>query len=76
MSSSAKMNTTKQKVGKELSKKDITYIELCQMYIRECKLNDIADVTINGYNYANEYFLRLHLNLIKHKNNHAKQINV
>ncbi|MBE6034949.1 MAG: recombinase [Clostridiales bacterium] len=58
MSSSAKMNTTKQKVGKELSKKDITYIELCQMYIRECKLNDIADVTINGYNYANKYFLR------------------
>ena len=58
MSSSAKRNTTKQKVGKELSKKDITYIELCQMYIRECKLNDIADVTINGYNYANEYFLR------------------
>ncbi len=28
------------------------------MYIRECKLNDIAEVTINGYNYANGYFLK------------------
>lgn len=38
--------------------KDIRYEDLYQLYIKECRLKNLADVTIKGYEFAHGYFLK------------------
>lgn len=35
---------------------NITLDELFQLYINECRIKNLADVTISGYKYAYKYF--------------------
>lgn len=51
-------NTGKQKVGTALIKQDISYKELLQIYTRQCTLKNLASVTIKGYEFANDMFLK------------------
>ena len=35
---------------------DIGYDDLYRLYIQECRLKNLADVTIKGYEFAHKYF--------------------
>ena len=51
-----KKDTGKKRMGMSIKNK-LTYQELIDLYAKECKLKNLADVTIQGYLYANKYFL-------------------
>lgn len=54
MSKKVILNSRKNSVG---NKTDIPYQELFELYIKDCKLRNISDITIQGYAFANKYFL-------------------
>lgn len=52
------VNTRKRKNLLESKMVDIPYEELFKMYVTDCRLRGIAEVTIKGYDFAHTYFKR------------------
>ena len=51
-------NDTSKKVMGITPKITLPYLELFDAYIKHCKLQNLSETTIRGYEYANKYFLR------------------
>lgn len=51
--------TIRKRVGNQVSDKipDIKYNDLYLLYVKDCRLRNISEITIAGYQNANKYFL-------------------
>lgn len=47
----------RRKIASEFSKANISYKSLLDLHIKQCKLKNLATVTIDGYRTASRYFL-------------------
>lgn len=47
----------KRKVQSEHAISNISYLSLFELYIRTCKIKNLSETTIKGYEYATRYFL-------------------
>lgn len=47
----------KRKIESEFSKANISYKSLLELHVKQCKLKNLATVTIDGYRTASRYFL-------------------
>lgn len=54
----ARKNDTSKKAMGITPKITLPYLELFDAYIKHCKLQNLSETTIEGYKYANKYFLR------------------
>lgn len=51
-------NATSKKIMGITPKITLPYLELFDAYVKHCKLQNLSETTIRGYEYANKYFLR------------------
>lgn len=47
----------KRKVASDFAVTNISYRSLFQLYVRACKIKNLTETTIKGYEYATRYFL-------------------
>jgi len=47
----------KRKIVSEFSKTNISYKSLLELHLKQCRLKNLATVTIDGYRTASRYFL-------------------
>lgn len=47
----------KRKIASEFSKTNISYKSLLELHIKNCRLKNLATVTLDGYRTASRYFL-------------------
>lgn len=47
----------KRKIVSEFSKANISYKSLLELHVKQCRLKNLATVTIDGYRTASRYFL-------------------
>lgn len=52
-----KLKRRKRRVPTENGMKNISYKNLFELYVRECKLKNLSEITIQGYQNSTRYFL-------------------